>query len=65
MIYFSIIVSALLLGVEVGIRNSENYKDCAISWEGFALLLGFLGVRWRLWWWIVFVFYLGLLFCTG
>jgi hypothetical protein len=58
MIYFSIIFSVLPLGVEVGIGTSGNYKDCAMSWEGFALLLGFLGLWWRSRWWIDFIFYL-------
>jgi hypothetical protein len=44
MIYFSIIVSVLPLGVIVCIGTSSNCKDCAMSWEGFALLLGFLGL---------------------
>jgi hypothetical protein len=39
-IYFSIIVSALPLGVQVGIGTSSNCKDCGMSWEGFILLLG-------------------------
>jgi hypothetical protein len=47
MIYFSVVVSALSLGVKVGIRNSGDCKDCAMSWEGFILLLGFLGLRRR------------------
>jgi hypothetical protein len=55
-IYFSIIVSVLPLGVEVGIGTSGNCKDCVMSWEGFALLLGFLNLWRRLWWWIGFVF---------
>jgi hypothetical protein len=63
-IYFSIIVSTLPLGVKVCIRTSDNCKDCVMSWEGFALLLGFLVLWRRLWWWIGFVFYLGLLFYT-
>jgi hypothetical protein len=63
-IYFSIIVSALSFGVELDIGTSDNYKDCAISWECFILLLGFLGLWQRLWWWISFIFDLGLLFCT-
>jgi hypothetical protein len=64
-IYFSIIVSVLPLGVEVCIGTSGNCKDCVMSWEDFILLLGFLGLWRRLWWWIVFIFDLGLLFCTG
>jgi hypothetical protein len=30
-IYFSVIVLALSLGVKVGIGTSDNCKDCAIS----------------------------------
>jgi hypothetical protein len=55
-IYFSVIVSVLLLGVEVGIEISGNYKDCAMSWEGFTLFLGFLSLWQRLRWWIGFIF---------
>jgi hypothetical protein len=65
MIYFSVVVSALSLGVKVGIGTSDDYKDCAMSWEGSTLLLGFLGLRWRWWWWISFIFDLELLFCSG
>jgi hypothetical protein len=58
-IYFSVIVLALSLDVKVGNETSDNCKDCAMSWEGFTLLLGFLGF-WRRWgWWIGFIFYLG------
>jgi hypothetical protein len=57
-IYFSVIVSAQPLGVEVGIETSGNCKDCAMSWEGFCLLLGFLSLWQRSWWWIGFIFYL-------
>jgi hypothetical protein len=60
-IYFSIIVSALSFGVELDIGTSDNYKDCAISWECFILLLGFLGLWQRLWWWISFIFDLGVI----
>jgi hypothetical protein len=60
-VYFSIIVSALPLGVEVCIGISSNCKNCVMSWEGFALLLGFLGLWRRLWWWIGFVFDLGVI----
>jgi hypothetical protein len=48
MIYFSLIVLALSLGVKVGIGTSSNYKHCVMSWEGFILLLGFLGL-WQRW----------------
>jgi hypothetical protein len=40
-IYFSIVVSALSLGVKVGIGAPDDCKDCAVSWEGFSLLLRF------------------------
>jgi hypothetical protein len=60
-IYFSIIVSTLPLGVEVGIETFGNCEDCAMSWEGCILLLGFLGLWWRLWWRIGFVFDLGVI----
>jgi hypothetical protein len=64
-IYFSIIVLALPLCVKVCIGTSSNCKDCAMSWEGFALLLGSWvcgggcggGLALFLIW--------GLLFCTG
>jgi hypothetical protein len=61
MIYFSIIVSTLPLGVKVYIGTSGDCKDCAVSWEGFALLLGLLGLWRRLWWWIGFSFDLGVI----
>jgi hypothetical protein len=47
-IYFSVIVPALSLGVKISIGTSGNYKDCVISWEGFILLRGFLGLWQRL-----------------
>jgi hypothetical protein len=60
-IYSSIIVLMLSLGVKVRIGTSDNCKDCAMSWEGFVLLLRFLGL-WRRWgWWIGFIFYLGVI----
>jgi hypothetical protein len=42
MIYFSVIVSVLLLGFKVGIGASDDRKDCILSWKSFVLLLGFL-----------------------
>jgi hypothetical protein len=55
-IYFSVIVSALLLGVEIDVGITGNCKDCVISWESFTLLLRFLILWRRLWWWIGFIF---------
>jgi hypothetical protein len=46
MVDLAIIVSALLLCLRIGIRASGDCKDCAMSWEGFSLLLGFLDL-WR------------------
>jgi hypothetical protein len=43
-IYFSVIVPALSLGVKVGIGTSDNCEDCAMYWESFIWLLGFLGL---------------------
>jgi hypothetical protein len=60
-IYFSIIVSALPLDVKVCIGTTSNCKDCAMLWESFALLLGFLGLRQKLWWWIGFIYDLGVI----
>jgi hypothetical protein len=42
MIYFSVIVSTLSLGVKLDIGAPSDCKDCAMSWESFILLLGFL-----------------------
>jgi hypothetical protein len=47
-IYFSIIVLTLSLGVKVGIGTFANCTDCVIGWEGFVWLLGFLGL-WQRW----------------
>jgi hypothetical protein len=60
-IYFSVIVRALSLGVKVDIGTFGNCKDCAMGWEGFVLLLGLLGL-WQRWGcWIGFIFYLGVI----
>jgi hypothetical protein len=42
MIYFSVIVLALSLGVKVSIGASGDCNDCGMSWGSFVLLLGFL-----------------------
>jgi hypothetical protein len=49
-IYFSIIISALLLGVKIGIGAPGDCKDCAVSWERFVLLLRLLDLWWWRWW---------------
>jgi hypothetical protein len=60
-IYFSVIVLTLSLGVKVSIGASGDCKDCAMCWECFVSLLGFLGL-WRRWaWWIGFVLCLGVI----
>jgi hypothetical protein len=41
-IYLSVIVSVLPLGVEIGVGTSGDHKDCARGWKSFALLLVFL-----------------------
>jgi hypothetical protein len=66
MIYFSVIISLLSLGVEIGVGAPGYCKDCAVSWESFALLLGLLDLwqRWR--WWLASVLTWGLVvLCTG
>jgi hypothetical protein len=56
MIYFSVIISTLSLGVKIGIGAFDDCKDCAMSRESFILLLGFLDL-WRRWkWWVDFGF---------
>jgi hypothetical protein len=48
MVDLAIIVLALSLGIKIGIEALNDCKDCAMSWEGFSLLLGFLDL-WRRW----------------
>jgi hypothetical protein len=56
MLYFSIVISTLSLGVKIDIGASGDCKDCAMSWESFILLSGFLDL-WRRWkWWVGFSF---------
>jgi hypothetical protein len=43
-IYFSVIVSVLSLGVKISIGDSGDCKDCATNWESFILFLGFLNL---------------------
>jgi hypothetical protein len=66
MIYFSVIISVLSFDVEIGIGAPGDYKDCAVSWENFILLLHLLNLwqRWR--WWVRFGFNLrGVLLGVG
>jgi hypothetical protein len=42
MVYFSIVILALSHAFKVYVGNFGNCEDCAMGWEGFALLLGFL-----------------------
>jgi hypothetical protein len=56
MVYFSVIISMLSLGVGISIGASSDYKDCAMSWKSFILLLGFLDLWWRWKWWVGFGF---------
>jgi hypothetical protein len=56
MIYFSVIISALSLGVKIGIGAPSDYKDCDVSWESFILLLWLLDLWWSWRWWVGFGF---------
>jgi hypothetical protein len=56
MVYLSIIVLALSLGLEIGVGTSSNCKECAMGWECFTLSMRFLILWRRLWWWIDFIF---------
>jgi hypothetical protein len=51
MVYFSVVISALLLGVKTGVGTSSDCEDCAVGGEGIIFLLGFLDLwqRWRRW----------------
>jgi hypothetical protein len=64
-IYYSVIVLALSLGVKIDIGSPGDCKDCAMSWEGFILLMGFLDLwkRWRRW--VGFGFDLGIVVIFG
>jgi hypothetical protein len=47
--YFSIVISALSLGVKIGVGTSANCEDCDVGGKGFRLLRGFLDL-WQRWW---------------
>jgi hypothetical protein len=49
------------LGVKIGIGAPDDCKDYAMSWEGFALLLGLLDLWWRWRRWVGFSFDLGVI----
>jgi hypothetical protein len=38
MIYFSLIISALSLGVEISVGTSGDCEDCVVGWKGVVLL---------------------------
>jgi hypothetical protein len=38
MIYFSIVISVLSLGVKIDVGTSSNCEDCVVGGEGFELL---------------------------
>jgi hypothetical protein len=65
MVDLAIIVSVLLLYLKIGIGASDDYKDCAMSWESFILLLALLDLWRRSWLWVGFGFYLwvGVILC--
>jgi hypothetical protein len=56
MIDMSVIVSALSLGVKIGVEASGNYEDCAVGREGIRLLQRFTDWRWRWRRWVGFGF---------
>jgi hypothetical protein len=58
MIYFSLIISALSLGVEISVGTSGDCEDCVVGWKGVVLLQG-LDLRWRWRRWVGFDFDLG------
>jgi hypothetical protein len=66
MIYFSVIILVLSLGVKIGIEAPGDCKYCVVSWESFVLLLRLLDL-WRRWrWWVGFGFNLrGVLLDAG
>jgi hypothetical protein len=48
MTYFSVVISALSLGVKVGVGASGDCEDCAMGGDGIGLL-GRLLDLWRRW----------------
>jgi hypothetical protein len=56
MVYFSVIISALALGVKVGVGTSGDCEDCTVGGECIILLLGFLNLWWRWRQWVGFGF---------
>jgi hypothetical protein len=59
-VYFSVVVLSLSLAFKVCIGASGDCEFCAMGWEGFILLLGFLDLSWRWRWCIIFSFYFGI-----
>jgi hypothetical protein len=42
MVYFSVVISALLLGIKIGVRTSSDCEDYAVNGEDIILLMWFL-----------------------
>jgi hypothetical protein len=59
MVYFSVVIFTLSLGVKVSIGTPNDCEDCTMSGEGINLLQGFLDLRWGWMWWVGFGFDLG------
>jgi hypothetical protein len=49
MVYYSTVISTLMLSVKIGVGTSGDCVDCAMSGEVVILLLGFLDL-WQRWW---------------
>jgi hypothetical protein len=47
-IYFSVVISTLSFGIEIGVGASGNCEDSVVGGEGFKLLWGFLDL-WQRW----------------
>jgi hypothetical protein len=58
-IYFSVVISALPLGIEVGVGISDNCENCKMGGKGDSLLWRLFDLWWRWGWWIGFGLDLG------
>jgi hypothetical protein len=43
-VYFSVIISGMALGVKISVGTSSDCEDCAVAREGIILLLGFFNL---------------------